>query len=388
LGLTMNFEFATATRIIFGAETWREAIPAVLAHGDRVCLMIGRSRRRANNLIAALQKENVPLTILHIDGEPTTTVIEQAVIRARKEKCRSVVGFGGGSVIDTGKAIAALLTNEGSLLDYLEVIGKGRKIEKKPVPYVAIPTTAGTGAEVTRNAVIGSPQHKVKVSMRSPLMLPHTAIIDPTLTYELSPEITAATGLDALTQLIEAFVSRKANPLTDSLCREGIARAARALPVVYRNGEDTRAREDMALASLLSGLALANAGLGAVHGFAGPIGGLFPAPHGAVCACLLPNVMAANLKALQKRAKHDEITTRFRQIAQLLTGDPAADAEQGLQWLQQLCDDLRVPSLSAYGIAAEHMPLIIEKTKAASSMKGNPVTLLDQELEIILRQSL
>jgi alcohol dehydrogenase class IV len=384
----MQFEFATATRIVFGADSWRELLPVVLEHGGRVCLVIGRSRRRANKLIAALQKEKVPLTILHIDGEPTTTVIEQAVNRARKGSCRFVVGFGGGSVIDSGKAIAAMLTNEGVLLDYLEVIGRGRKLEHKPVPYVAIPTTAGTGAEVTRNAVIGSPQHRVKVSMRSSLMLPDIAIIDPTLTYELPPEITAATGLDALTQLIEAFVSRKANPMTNGLCREGIATAARALPVVYHNGEDTRARADMSLASLFSGLVLANAGLGAVHGFAGPIGGLFPAPHGAVCARLLPYVMTANLTALRQRAQNDDLLVRFQQVAQLLTGDPSAEAEQGLLWLQQLSNELKVPPLSAYGIEDEHIPLIIEKAKMASSMKGNPVDLTDSELIDIMKDAL
>jgi alcohol dehydrogenase class IV len=274
----MHFEFATANRIVFGPETWLETIPYALAYGRHICLVTGSTPERAEQLIQELKGKNISLTMLSIDGEPTLEMVEKAADKARENKCNMVIGFGGGSVIDSGKAIAALLNNTGELLDYLEVIGKGRKLEQKPVPYVALPTTAGTGAEVTRNAVIGSSQHKVKVSMRSPLMLPTLAIIDPTLTYELPADITAATGLDALTQLVEAFVSRKATPMTDGLCREGIARAARALPVVYQNGEDTRAREDMSLASLFSGLALANAGLGAVHGFAGPIGGLFPAP--------------------------------------------------------------------------------------------------------------
>jgi alcohol dehydrogenase class IV len=235
-----------------------------------------------------------------------------------------VIGLGGGSVLDAAKAIAALMTNGGHPLDYLEVVGRGQALRVPAAAMIAIPTTAGTGTEVTRNAVLGSPEHHVKVSLRSPLMLPRLALVDPELTYDLPPALTASTGLDALTQLLEPFVSHQGNPMTDALCREGLRRAAQALPRVFANGQDRAAREDMALASLFGGLALANAKLGAVHGLAAPIGGMFPAPHGAVCAALLPHVMAINVRALRDRQPDAEALRRYDQAAQLLTGNAAA----------------------------------------------------------------
>ena len=231
-----------------------------------------------------------------------------------------VIGLGGGSAIDTGKAIAALLTNPGDPLDYLEVIGRGQALQQTPLPYIAIPTTAGTGSEVTRNAVLASHEHHVKVSLRSPLMLPRVAIVDPELTYSLPPAITASTGLDALTQLIEPYTCNSPNPMIDAICREGMQRAARSLKRAYQNGSDAAAREDMSIAALFGGMALANAKLGAVHGFAGPLGGLFPAPHGMICARLLPFVVEANVRALQMREPDSPVLKRYDEVAQLLTG--------------------------------------------------------------------
>src|SRR5208282_5705063 len=228
--------------------------------------------------------------------------------------------FGGGSAIDAAKAIAAMLTNKGELLDYVEIIGRGKPLTQPSAPFIAVPTTAGTGSEVTRNAVLASPEHRVKVSLRSPLMLPRVAVVDPELTYALPPAITASTGLDALTQLIEPFVCARANPMVDALCIEGIRRAARSLREVVHQNPGKSAREDMALASLFGGIALANAGLGAVHGFAGPMGGMFAAPHGALCAALLPGVMAANVAALRRRQPGGEGLRRYDEIARLLTG--------------------------------------------------------------------
>src|SRR5207249_4836064 len=192
----------------------------------------------------------------------------------------------------------------------------------------------------TRNAVLASPKHRMKVSLRSPFMLPKIALIDPELTYDLPPSITASTGLDALTQLIEPYVSSRANPLTDALCVDAIRRAARSLRIAVQHGRDRDARSDMALSSLCGGLALANAGLGAVHGFAGPIGGMFPAPHGALCACLLPQVMKINLRALRERLPASEVLRRYAEIAQQLTGDEAATAEAGVAWIEELCQTL------------------------------------------------
>jgi alcohol dehydrogenase class IV len=272
-------------------------------------------------------------------------------------------------------------------LDYLEVIGHGKALAHASAPFIAIPTTAGTGSEVTRNAVLASPEYRVKVSLRSPLMLPMIALVDPALTTDLPPAITASTGLDALTQLIEPYVCSRANPMTDALCIEGIQRAARSLRKAFENGSDLAAREDMAVASLFGGLALANAGLGAVHGFAGPIGGMFPAPHGAICAALLPQVMEANIRALGQRQPHSDALRRYDEVARLLTTRRDARCGDGVEWVRALISDLRIPKLATYGIASAHLPEIVEKAEHASSMKANPIALTKAELQSILEKS-
>jgi len=260
-------------------------------------------------------------------------------------------------------------------------------LTRPSAPFIAIPTTAGTGSEVTRNAVLSSPAHRVKASLRSPLMLPRMALVDPELAYDLPPDITASTGLDALTQLIEPYVSSRANPMTDALCVEGIPRVARSLRKAFQHGRDTAAREDMSIASLFGGLALANAGLGAVHGFAGPIGGMFPAPHGAVCAALLAQVMETNIHALQQRKPGSDTLARYEEVARLLTGRSDSQAHDGVQWVRDLVSDLRIPRLAKYGITASHFTDISQKATHASSMKANPIELTSAELHSILRAS-
>jgi alcohol dehydrogenase class IV len=345
-------------------------------------VVIGGVVDRAAPLLERLNKSDLPL--FSVEKEPSLATIQQGVTLARESHCDLVIGFGGGSALDTGKAIAAMLTNEGDLLDYLEVIGRGQALKNPSAPYIAIPTTAGTGAEVTRNAVLYSPEHHVKVSLRSPHMLPDIALVDPELTYTLPPDVTASTGLDALTQLIEPFVSIKANPMTDALCREGMKRAARSLRHAYQDGSSAEAREDMALASLFSGLALANAGLGAVHGFAGPFGGMFDAPHGAVCAALLPHVMAANVRLLHG----NHLLRRCDEVAQILTGNSHATADVGVGWVADLVRDLQVPPLRTYGFTESYVPELIEKSAAASSMKGNPIQLTPDDMRGILLNAL
>lgn len=298
----MRFEFATPTRIIFGAAALDEVAPLAAEMGSCAFVVTGRSTERAKPLLEQLNKRQIKCITFNVPGEPTTTIAKAAVSQARQAECDLVIAIGGGSVIDTGKVVAAMLTNSGQLKDYLEVVGQARALACRAVPHIAIPTTAGTGAEVTRNAVLGLPEHRGKVSMRSPLMLPSLAVVDPLLTHSMPPFITAGTGLDAITQLIEAYVCNKANPLTDGICREGLKRAGRSLRIAYENGSNRAAREDMALASLFGGLALANAKLGAVHGLAGPLGGMISAGHGVICARLLPYVMKANIRALQSRA--------------------------------------------------------------------------------------
>ena len=384
----MNFEFATATQIVFGAGTARSIGSYAASMGQRAMVVSGRSLVRYGIVREQLEKQGIMSTQFSVRGEPTTEMALAGFQKARQGACDFVIGIGGGSVIDTGKVIAALITNRGNLLDYLEVIGKGLPLEKKPAPYMAIPTTAGTGAEVTRNSVLESPEHRVKVSMRSPLMLPRWAIVDPEMTYSAPPHITASTGLDAFTQLLEAFVSRNANPLTDGICREGLGHAARSLVRVFEDGSDTAAREAMSLASLFGGLALANAKLGAVHGIAGPLGGMFKAAHGAICGRLLPFVMEMNITALQHREPASPLLARFEEVARIVTGKPTASAADGIDWLQKTCAVLKLRPLSEYEITESDFPSLIEKSQKASSMKGNPVQLTDAELAEILRQAL
>ena len=384
----MRFEFATATRIIFGVGTLDQAGKLAAEMGKRAFVVTGREGTREAPVLDALDTQGIASVIFSIAGEPTVASVQQGTRRAQEANCDLVIAIGGGSVLDSGKAVAALMTNSGDLFDYLEVIGQGRPLARHPAPLIAIPTTAGTGAEVTRNAVLASPEHQVKVSLRSPLMLPRLALVDPELSYSMPPDITASTGLDALAQLIEPFVSVRANPLTDAICREGMRRAARSLHHAYEHGDDVEARKDMALASLMGGLALANAGLGAVHGFAGVIGGMFNAAHGAVCACLLPHVMAANIHAVEERNPSSETLRRYDELAQILTGQENATAQAGVQWVRELVEALHVPALSSYGMTPQDLPPVVDKSAVASSMKGNPIQLLPGEMHEILERAM
>ena len=384
----MRFEFTTATRIVFGQGTVKELVPAAKSFGKRALIIVGKSGRRVAGWIEQLREEGVAASELHVSGEPTVAIVLAGLEQARAEHCDLVIGMGGGSVIDTGKAIAGLMTNPGQIYDYLEVVGMGKPLTNPSAPYIAIPTTAGTGSEVTRNAVLTVGDQQVKVSLRSPLMLPRLAIVDPELTYSLPPEITATTGLDALTQLIEPFLSNASNPITDAICREGMRYVSRSLRHAYEHGDDPHAREDMAIASLFGGMALANAKLGAVHGFAGPIGGMFPAPHGAICARLLPLVIEMNLTAMRDRAAQQPTLERFIELSRLLTGDQDAHAEAGINWLYELCTVLKVPPLATYGVTESDFPEIITQAKRASSMKGNPIQLMDSELSRIMELAL
>jgi alcohol dehydrogenase class IV len=371
----MHFEFATATRVIFGEGTAATLPELARAFGTHPLVVTGASRERAAALVSALSAETFA-----VSGEPTVDLIREGARRVQDAACDVVISVGGGSVIDAGKAIATVATNGGEPLDFLEVVGKGRAIVARPLAFIAVPTTAGTGSEVTRNAVLGSKEHGVKASLRSPLMLPRIALVDPELTYGLPPAVTASTGLDALTQLIEPYVSIRANPLVDAVCLEGIRRIAGALRRAYHDGRDQEARRDMALASLFGGLALANAGLGVVHGFAAPLGGRWKAPHGALCAALLPHGMAANIAALRAHAPQHPALQRYTIIARLLTGRNEAGVEDGINWIREICIELNVPALRAWGITEADLPGVVEEAARASSMKANPLPLTSEEL--------
>lgn len=384
----MRFEFATSGRIVFGPGSLDELPAIAAALGRRALLVSGRSPERAAPARERLEGAGLAVVPFAVAGEPRVEDVRRGCALARDGAVDLVIACGGGSAIDAGKAIAALLGNDGDVLDHLEVVGRGLPLPRPPLPFVAIPTTAGTGSEVTRNAVLASSEHRVKASLRSPLMLPRVAIVDPDLLAGLPAGVVAASGLDALAQLVEPFVSTRANPLVDALCRDGLVRSARSLRRAFEGDRSEAVRVDLALASLYGGLALANAGLGAVHGFAAPVGGMFDAPHGSACAALLPAVVRVNLRALEARAPASPALERYREIAALVSGRAGSSAEDGLAWIEALVLALRVPGLSRWGATAADVPALVDKARAASSMKGNPIALTDEELREIAAASL
>jgi alcohol dehydrogenase class IV len=379
-----GFEFATAGRVLVGAGRSAE-LPALLAgHGTRVLVCTGANPDRHAELLAGL---SLPAAIFPVAGEPTVDLARAAVAAAREHDADVVAAIGGGSVIDTGKALAMLLGNGGDPLDYLEVIGAGRAITRPSVPCVAVPTTSGTGAEVTANAVLASPAHRVKASLRGATMIPRAALVDPLLTVSCPPAVTAASGMDALTQCLEPFVSPQANPLTDAVAREGIRRAGAGLRRAYADGSDLGARADMSVASVAGGMALANAKLGAVHGLAGVIGGTVAVPHGAACAALLAPVMEANVAALRSGPPGHPALARYTEAAALLTEEPGAAIEDGIAWVRQTLALLAIPGLGAYGLAPEQAGAIAAQAQRSSSMRGNPVPLSEEDLRAILARA-
>jgi alcohol dehydrogenase class IV len=386
-------ELAAPTRVVFGAGVARQAGALAREVGGHALLVTGRSAARVDVVTAALDASGVRWTMFGVAGEPTVDVARAGVAAALGARCDLVIACGGGSALDGGKAIAALLGNGGDPLDYLEVVGRGQPLTRPSLPTIAIPTTAGTGSEVTKNAVLASPEHGVKASLRSPLMLPRVALVDPDLLRGLPAAVVASSGLDALSQLIEPLVSLRATPLTDALAREGIRRSAGALRRAHaaaRAGAEIAPadREALALASLYGGLCLAHAGLGAVHGFAAPLGGMFSAPHGAVCAALLPAVMRVNARALADRAPATSPLARLREVATLLTGRADATIRDGVAWLTDLRAALEIPGLAHHGLLPARVPELVAKARAANSMKGNPIALTDGELSEIATASL
>jgi alcohol dehydrogenase class IV len=384
----MRCEFSTSEKIIFGNGVSKEIGEHAAVLGSHALLLVNQGGADPSSIKSSLEHAKIKTRILAVKGEPTVQLVEVGIKDARASGCDLVIGFGGGSAIDAAKAIAVLARNPGEVLDYLEVIGRGQALTRPGWPAIAIPTTAGTGAEVTRNAVLSSPEQRIKVSLRSSYLLPRLALVDPELTISLPPAVTAATGMDALTQVIEPFVSKRASMLVDPLCREAMARGVKALKRAYRDGADLQAREEMSLVSLFSGMALANAGLGAVHGFASLIGGMFEAPHGAICARLLPEVMRINIKALQARQPQDEKLSRYQEAARILTGVPAATLEDGIEMVRDLCLELDIPGLGVYGITAGDISTLVTQAPGTSSMKANPIVLTGDEMQEILERSL
>lgn len=387
--VSTRFDLALPTDIRFGAGRVAQ-VPGILAglHVRRALVVTGAATSRADGVRAALQAEGIDVETFAVPGEPTVELVREAVAAATASGRDGVLGYGGGSALDAAKAIAALTASGTDPLDHLEVVGQGRPLETRPLPCVAVPTTAGTGSEVTRNAVLSAGD--VKASLRSPLMVPDAAVVDPDLLAGLPAATIAASGSDALSQLIEPYLSAKANPFTDALAREGIRRSARSLARAAAQGlaDDAAARDDLAVASLFGGLCLANSGLGAVHGFAAVLGARYGAPHGAVCGALLPTAVATNLSALRAREPEHPALARMSEVAGLLAGSADARADDAAPWLQRLRSDLGVPGLATYGVDEGDIPTLVEQGRKASSMKGNPLVLQDDELAAILTASL
>lgn len=381
----MTYSFSTA-RVIFGIGA-RVGVATHAARMGRRCLLVTGARPdRSAWLFEDLRNVMEDVSGVALDGEPETGFISAQAEAARRAGCDMVVAIGGGSVIDAGKALAALAANAGDVFEYLEVVGQGLPLEHESLPMIAVPTTAGTGAEVTANAVLLSPSHGVKASLRAPGLIPSLAIVDPELTVSLPPRQTAASGMDALTQLMECFVSHAVNPLTDPLCRDGMSRAARSLLRAVAHGADLEARSDMALAALFSGMALANAKLGAVHGFAAPLGGMLGAAHGEICAALLPHVMEANIEVLRAADSAHPLLDRYAEVGMLLAGE--RDATAAARFVRSLCADLGVRGLRALGLDEKRVDEAARKAALAPSMKGNPVVLEHDRLVAILMHAL
>ncbi|GGH37482.1 hypothetical protein SAMN05444007_109146 [Cribrihabitans marinus] len=375
-----KFTLTLPGHVLFGRGTARRAVSEVLARGKRPLVVRGRSCGFADELIADLEREGAKVTVLSGSGEPTLPQLETALRQAQEAGPTVVLAIGGGSVIDLAKAVAALLPQEGAPLDYLEVVGRGQPLERDPLPVFALPSTAGTGAEATRNAVIGVPGAARKVSLRDPRMIPDLAIVDPALTDGCPRHVTLASGLDALTQVIEPYLSKRANPLTDAICRDAIPRGLSALTRLMQ-GDEPGARDEMAYVSLCGGIALANAGLGAVHGLAGVIGGRTGLAHGAICGRLLVPALVENRAALLVAGLPVE---RIDWLCDLLADTFGTGADTALTAFQRWIDAQGLPYLPDPGDAGETRTAWAREAQGASSMKSNPVDLDARQLGRIL----
>ena len=379
------FSFMTATEILFGRGQAEQAVTKIAALGPRVLLVHGRDASRADWLSDALDDAGTAVARFAVPGEPDMDLIAAGLNAARNHGAAAVVALGGGAVIDAGKAIAALVPATRPILDHLEVVGRGLPLDAAPLPFAALPTTAGTGAEVTRNAVIGVPEHRRKVSLRDARMLPRLAVVDPALTDVCPRAVTLASGLDALTQVIEPFTSTRANAMTDALCRDAIPQALPALMRLMR-GEDSAARDTMAWVSLCGGLALANAGLGAVHGLAGPLGGLTGAAHGAICGALLPPVLRANRRAVSDPA----LARRLDQVGHWIGdafGQPYATLDNACNLLADWSRQAGLKRLADLGIGTDARSGAAEAAATSSSMKANPALLTTKTLRAIMAEA-
>lgn len=378
------FQFMTATRIIFGEGALPNSLSILNQYGYSVLLVSGKERERSRIITQYLNAQNMRYQHVAITGEPNITMVEETAILGRRFKPDMVVAIGGGSVIDMGKALAAIIPNQGNVYDYVEVVGRSVPLKTKPIPFIAIPTTASTGAEVTRNAVLKSGQDKVKVSLRSPDMLADVAIVDPALTYGTDMYTSGRGAMDAFTHLMEAYVCGEPNPLTDMVCEEGLRRLSRSILPACRK-DDKKARADLSFAAMLGGMAITNAKLGAAHGLASALGGKLEAPHSVITARLAPHVMYENIRSARK-AKRKDLLSRYEKIAQIVTGRNNVHVEDGILWVKMMLDKLQLPNLSQFGVCSTSFEKIADDALQSVAIKGNPLPLTQERLVYILNQ--
>ncbi|MCM8594315.1 iron-containing alcohol dehydrogenase [Accumulibacter sp.] len=388
-----RFSIGRLPRIEFGSGAIARLPEIAAGYGRRLLLVTGArsfvESAAGERLFAAFRQRGLDWQRVGVSGEPSPEFVNQAVASFRASAFDAVVGVGGGSALDAAKAIAGLLRTGNPVEDHLEGVGPELPYRGPATPFIAVPTTAGTGSEATRNAVLSAPGG-FKKSFRDEQLVAEWAIVDPDLLASCPPELIAADGLDAFTQLLESFVSLRANPVTDALARSGIMAARDALPALHR-AQSAAARAQMAYASLTSGICLAQAGLGAVHGLASPLGALFPIPHGVVCGTLVASATAGNIAALEAREPDNPALPKYAEIGRrfaMQKGLNGRDARRFLvDTLRRWEEELALPRLSAYGIAASDLPRIVAASRG-SSMKTNPVVLGDDELTGILASRL
>jgi len=373
------YSFLTPPEILFGHDQSAKTLDVARRFGSRIFLVTGG--RSFETLAVAKLLFGLPRW--SVSGEPEVATVDDAVRQCRKAGADVVVAVGGGSALDSAKAVAAMVPHEGSVRDYLEQVGD-RKLTKPPLPFIAVPTTAGSGSEATKNAVIRVPDLKVKRSLRHDLLIPRVAIVDPDLSAAAPRPVAASAGLDAFTHLLEGYLSTGATAMTDALALPGIRKAAAGLRTLAEGKPTAESQESMALASLWGGIVLANAGLGAVHGLVAPLGGRCAIPHGIGCACLLVETMRANLAALRARAPRSVALERYEKVARRLSFETPEKLADGLASLRRL---LGVGSLASYGVTKDDVAPIV-KASRGGSMKYNPIELTDAELEGIVTASM
>ncbi|MDN3613018.1 iron-containing alcohol dehydrogenase [Vibrio gallaecicus] len=378
------FQFMTSTRIIFGEGALASSLSVINQYGYSVLLVTGSTYTRALPIINHLESRSMRYQHMAVTGEPNIKMVEEAALSARRFKPDMVIAIGGGSAIDLGKALAAVIPNQGDLYDYVEVVGRNVPLKTKPLPFIAIPTTASTGAEVTKNAVLKSGQDQVKISLRSPEMLADVAIVDPTLTYKTDLYTSGRGAMDAFTHLMEAYVCGEPNPLTDMICEEGLRRLSSSVLAACLD-DDKIARSDISFAAMLGGMAITNAKLGAAHGLASALGGKLNAPHSVITARLAPLVMQENIDVATESNRTD-ILARYEKIAQIVTGNMDAKHEDGVVWLLQVLDNLSIPSLCAFKFNEVNQQEVVSDALKSVAIKGNPLPLNEERLFHILSQ--